>query len=64
MGWCLKYDFHLYYTWFNQKILASFGAYHALDCFLETLVNQNYRLLQTNDTGWALSPAPKHLKQS
>ena len=47
----------------NQKILASPGAYHALDCFSETEVNQNSRLLQTN-TGWVLSPAPKHLKQS
>ena len=48
---------------FNQKIFASPGAYHALDCFSEMQVNQNSRLLQTN-TGWALSPAPKYLKQS
>ena len=48
---------------FNQKILASPGAYHALDYFSEAQVNQNSRLQQTN-TGWALSPAPKHLKQS
>ena len=48
---------------FNQKILESPGAYDALDCFSETQVNQNSRLLKTN-TGEALSPAPKHLKQS
>ena len=48
---------------FNQKNLASPGAYHALDCCSETQVNQNSKLLQTN-TVWALSPAPKHLKQS
>ena len=49
---------------FNQTILASPGAYHALDCFAETQANQNSRLLQTNNTGYTLSPAPKHLKQS
>ena len=48
---------------FNQKILESPGAYHALDCFSKTQVNHNSELLKTN-TGEALSPAPKHLKQS
>ena len=51
---------------FNQKILELPGAYHALDCFSETQVNHNSRLLKTNTKhlNKALSPAPKHLKQS